>query len=110
MTVSALLLFPTELLSDSEEDQMSSNTNSYDYGEADRALDPWAEGHQGPAFPGLSWGLAQGPSAGLAGHGKQGEYTFLGEPGVRGHTCPAWPTQEMSTGLCCWVRRPLPRS
>ena len=82
MTVSALLLFPTELLSDSEEDQMSSNTNSYDYGEAGRALDPRAEGHQGPAFPGLSWGLAQGPSAGLAGHGKQGT-------GSKGNT-PSW--------------------
>jgi hypothetical protein len=32
--MSSLLTFATELLSESEEDQMSSNTNSYDYGEA----------------------------------------------------------------------------
>lgn len=38
----APLPFPTELLSDSEEDQMSSNTNSYDYGEAE----PWTHRHK----------------------------------------------------------------
>lgn len=36
MTMSSLLTFATELLSESEEDQMSSNTNSYDYGKDTR--------------------------------------------------------------------------
>lgn len=42
ITMPSLLVFPTELLSDSEEDQMSSNTNSYDYGEAG----PWTHRHK----------------------------------------------------------------
>ena len=50
MTLPALLLFPTELLSESEEDQMSSNANSYDYGEGGS----WTHGQKGTGVS-LPW-------------------------------------------------------
>lgn len=94
LTMPTLLLSPTEILSDSEEDQVSSNTNSYDYGEAPGIRKP---GNTGAWFrvPLLSW---EGRGIGLPGGAKHS------------HTCPTWYTQAMNTGLCCWVRRPLPRS
>lgn len=61
LTMPTPLLFSTEMLSDSEEDQVSSNTNSYDYGEAPRL---WAHGDKDTRS---RWGWVQGPSAGLAG-------------------------------------------
>lgn len=54
LTMPTLLLSPTEILSDSEEDRVSSNTNSYDYGEAP------GSGPMGIRLPGDTGGLGSG--------------------------------------------------
>ena len=99
LTMPTLLLSPTEILSDSEEDQVSSNTNSYDYGEA-------------PGSGPMGIGMSRNTGTWFRDALLSWEGRGIGLPGgaTHSHTCPTWYTQAMNTGLCYWVRRPLPRS